>query len=103
VQRIGGGGQRTCNALKPSVHDLSERVGSRAGILVYFSENISVYSLRERYNLHHLWMRRPYNSDTLLYTRFGSIPFWPALVGSRMLVNVGGMELPATLVLATDW
>jgi hypothetical protein len=53
---------------------------SRAGILVSFSESSLVYSLRERYTSHHLWMRRPDNSDTLLYGRFGKIPFRPALL-----------------------
>jgi hypothetical protein len=51
----------------------------RAGILVHFSKSIPVYSLRERYISHHLWMMRPNKSDALLYGRFGSIPFWPAL------------------------
>jgi hypothetical protein len=51
----------------------------RAGILVHFSENMPVYSLRERYNSNHSWMRRTNNSDTLLHGRFGSTPFRPAL------------------------
>jgi hypothetical protein len=48
-------------------------------MVVHFSESIPVYSLRKRYISHHLWMRRLNNFDTLLYRRFGSIPFWPAL------------------------
>jgi hypothetical protein len=51
--------------------------------LVYFSENVLVHSLSEWYHSHPLWIRRPNNSDTLLYGRFGIVPFRPALVKSH--------------------
>jgi hypothetical protein len=65
---------------------------SRASILVYFSASIPVHFLLERYNSHHLWMRRRNTSDTLLHGRFGIILFRPALP-----MSTGLPCLPRTL------
>jgi hypothetical protein len=49
--------------------------------VLYFSEIIPVYSTVRVVYSHHLSIRRPYKSGTLLYRRLGITPSRPALVG----------------------
>jgi hypothetical protein len=54
--------------------------GMRVGLASwYISARGYQYILHESGIFHIMWMRRPNNCDALLYGRFGSIPFGPAL------------------------